>query len=80
MRWWLEMSATLRFGASLRNMLGLREEFSVEPGRSVRDTLVSLSIKPELVAMVIINEEMETKEYIIQEGDFIRALAVIGGG
>jgi sulfur carrier protein ThiS len=74
------MPATLRFGASLRNMLGLQEEFTVESGRSVRDTLAGLSIKPELVAMVSVNEEMQMKDYIIQEGDVIRALAVIGGG
>ncbi len=74
------MTATLRFGASLRNMLGLQEEFTVESGWSVRDTLVSLSIKPELVAMVSVNEQLQMKDYIIQEGDVIRALAVIGGG
>jgi sulfur carrier protein ThiS len=74
------MSATLRFGASLKNMLGLKDELIVEAGRSVRDTLIMLSIRPELVAMVSVNEEMQMKDYIIQDGDKIRALAVIGGG
>ena len=74
------MSATLRFGASLRNMLGLKDEFTVEAGRSVRATLVLLNIKPELVAMVSVNDEMQMKDYIIKDGDKIRALAVIGGG
>jgi sulfur carrier protein ThiS len=79
-RWWPEMTATLRFGASLKNMLGLKDEFPVQPGRSVREILISLSVKPELVAMVSVNDEMQTKDYIIQEGDVIRAMAVIGGG
>jgi sulfur carrier protein ThiS len=74
------MSATLRFGASLKNMLGLKDEFTVEAGRSVRETLVSLNIKPELVAMVSVNEEMQMKDYIIQEHDVVRLLAVVGGG
>ena len=74
------MSATLRLGASLKNMLGLKDEFIVEAGRSVRDTLILLNIKPELVAMVSVNEEMQMKDYIILDGDHIRALAVIGGG
>jgi sulfur carrier protein ThiS len=74
------MPATLRFGASLKNMLGLNDEVAVEPGRSVREALIIVNIKPELVAMVSVNEEMQTKDYIIQEGDVIRALAVIGGG
>jgi hypothetical protein len=74
------MTATLRFGASLKNLLGLKDEFLVESGRSVRDTLISLSINPVLVAMVTVNEEMQMKDYVIQEGDINRALAVIGGG
>ena len=74
------MSATLRIGASLKNLLGLKDEFTVKSGRSVRETLISLSIKPELVAMVSVNEEMQMKDYIIKEGDFVRVLSVIGGG
>ncbi len=74
------MPATLRFGASLKNMLGGKDELPVEPGRSVRDTLVSLGVKPELVAMVSVNGEIQTKDYLIQEGDTIRLLAVVGGG
>ena len=74
------MPATLRFGASLKNILGQKDELAVEAGRSVRETLVSLNIKPELVAMVSVNEEMQTKDYIIQEQDVVRLLAVVGGG
>jgi sulfur carrier protein ThiS len=74
------MTATIRIGASLKNLLGCKDEFNVEPGHNVRETIVSLGIKPELVAMVSVNGEMQTKDYIIQEGDTIRLLAVIGGG
>ena len=74
------MSATLRFGDSLKNMLGLKDALTVKSGLNVRETLVSLSIKPELVAMVSVNGEMQTKDYIIREGDVVRVLAVIGGG
>jgi sulfur carrier protein ThiS len=74
------MAATLRFGASLKNMIGGKDELSVEPGRSVRDTLISMNIKPELVAMVSVNGEVQPKDYIIRKGDVIRLMAVIGGG
>jgi sulfur carrier protein ThiS len=30
--------------------------------------------------MVTVNGEMQPKEYVIQEGDSIRLMAVIGGG
>ncbi len=74
------MSATLRLGDSLKAMLGKAGEYTVQPGSSVRDTLVSLEIKPELVAMVTVAGELQTKDYVIQEGDVVRVMAVIGGG
>ncbi len=74
------MTATIRLGASLKNLLGSQAEFIVEPGHKVRETLLLLGIKPELVAMVSVNDEMKDKDYIIQEGDALRLMAVIGGG
>ena len=74
------MTATIRLGASLKNLLGSEGQFTVEPGRNVRETIISLGINPDLVAMVSVKDEIESKEYIIQEGDAIRLMAVIGGG
>jgi sulfur carrier protein ThiS len=74
------MPTTLRLSASLKNLLGGKDEYTIEPGRTVRETLPLMGIKPELVAMVSVNGEMKTKDYVIQEGDTIRLLAVIGGG
>jgi len=74
------MTATIRIGASLKNLLGSKDEFTVESGHSVREIIVSLGINPELVAMVSVNGEMQEKDYIVQEGDTVRLLAVIGGG
>jgi sulfur carrier protein ThiS len=61
-------------------MVGGQAEIQVESGRTVRETLSSIGIVPEVVALVVVNEEQRTKDYIIQEGDIIRVLAVIGGG
>jgi sulfur carrier protein ThiS len=74
------MTATFRLGDSLKNLLGSKGEFTVDPGRNVRETLILLGIKPELIAMVTVNNEMQTKDYLIQDGDTITLMAVIGGG
>jgi len=74
------MTAKLRLSGALKDFVGGIDNFDVEPGRSVRETLAGLGIVPETVALVVVNEEHQTKEYIIQEGDVIRVLAVIGGG
>jgi sulfur carrier protein ThiS len=74
------MPAILRPSGSLRDVVGGRAEVEVETGRTVRQTLESLGIVPEVVALVVVNEVQQSKDYVIQEGDVIRVLAVIGGG
>lgn len=61
-------------------MVGGQSEVKVETGRTIRETLATLGIVPEVVALVVVNEEQRSKDYVIQEGDVIRVLAVIGGG
>jgi sulfur carrier protein ThiS len=61
-------------------LVGGLAEVQVEAGRTVRETLAALGIVPEVVALVVVNEEQRSKDYVIQEGDVIRVLAVIGGG
>jgi sulfur carrier protein ThiS len=74
------MSATLRPSGALRSYIGERDQIQVESGRTVRETLDALGIVPEVVALVVVNEEQQSKDYVIQEGDVVRVLAVIGGG
>jgi sulfur carrier protein ThiS len=74
------MTATFRLGDSLKNLLGSKGEYTVDPGHNVRETIISLGIKPELVAMVTVNNELQTKDYVVQDGDTITLMAVIGGG
>jgi len=74
------MPAYLRPTSALRVYIGGKDEVEVEPGRSVRETLVGLTIKPELIALVVVNGEQKSKEYVIQDGDVVKVLAVIGGG
>ena len=74
------MPAIIRPSGALRDVVGGQAEVQVQSGRTVRETLSSIGIVPEVVALVVVNEEQRTKDYIIQEGDVIRVLAVIGGG
>jgi molybdopterin converting factor small subunit len=52
-------------------------EFS---NKSVRDVLISLNIPSEMVAMVLINGRLQEKDYLIQDGDVIQLVPLIGGG
>jgi len=74
------MPAILRPSGALRDLVGGQTEIEVESGQTVRAALAVVGIKPEVVALVVVNEEQRSKDYVIQDGDIIRVLAVIGGG
>jgi len=74
------MSAIFRLSGSLKDVTGGKSEYVVESGQTVRVVLESLGIVPLTIALVVVNEEQQNKDYVIQDGDVIRALAVIGGG
>jgi sulfur carrier protein ThiS len=74
------MSVIIRPLGMLKSYIGELKETTVEAGLSVRETLKIIGINPDLVAGVFVNEEQQTKDYILQDGDIIKLLAVIGGG
>jgi sulfur carrier protein ThiS len=74
------MPTLLRAAGMLKDYLGGRAEISVEPGQTVREMLQALKIPSEVVAFVAVNGHQQTKDYVLQEGDLIKILAVIGGG
>lgn len=74
------MSATIKPLGILKTYIGDLKETSVESGITVRVTLTTLGINPDLVAGVFVNDEQQTKDYVLQDGDVVKLLAVIGGG
>lgn len=74
------MSAKFRLSGSLKDVTGGKDQYTVESGCTVRETLVSLGIEPLTVALVIVNKMHESKGYIIQDEDEVLVMAVVGGG
>ena len=74
------MSATIRPLGMLKSIIGEVNETSVEAGVSVRQALTTIGINPDLVAGVFVNGDQQTKDYILQDGDVVKLMAVIGGG
>jgi sulfur carrier protein ThiS len=64
----------------LKDYIGELSETTVEAGQTVRQSLIVIGINPDLVAGVFVNGEHQTKDYILQDGDIVKLLAVIGGG
>ena len=74
------MPAQIRCIGSLKSYLGGQAEVTVEAGRTVRETLAALGIPSEVVAGVLLNDVLQSKDYRVQEGDTVKLMAVIGGG
>ena len=74
------MTATMRPLGMLKTYIGELKETSVDAGLSVRETLTIIGINPDLVAGVFVNDEQQNKDYVLQDGDIVKLLAVIGGG
>jgi len=74
------MAATIKPVGVLKAYIDNRPEAPVEPGRTIRQTLKDLGIPPELVALALVNEVVQEKAYVVQDGDVVKVIAVIGGG
>ena len=75
------MSATFKPTNLLKTYTGGSNSVQVDvAGKSVRECLAIIKIPAELVALVVVNGKAETKDYIVQDGDTIQLIPLVGGG
>jgi len=58
----------------------LSETVTANPGQTVHQLLDVLGIPPDLVAVVMVNGRQEPKSYLLQEGDQVKLVPLVGGG
>lgn len=72
---------TLRPIGHLKSMVDDQAEVTVPSGLSVREALALINIPSEVVALVVINGvHTADKDTILNDGDVVKLMAVIGGG
>ena len=64
----------------LKEYIGGAQEVNVPAGSSVRQTIAGLGMPPEVVALVTVDDLPQDKDYVLQDGEVVKLLAVIGGG
>ena len=74
------MSAQIKALGIIKSYIGGKNEIVIEAGNTVRETMQSLNIPPDVVALVLVNDAPQSKEYCVQDGDVVKLLAVVGGG
>jgi sulfur carrier protein ThiS len=80
LRFSLNMTATIRPLGMLKSYIAGKPEIAVEAGQTIRQALAGLGMPAEVVALVLVNEEQQPKDYVLQEGDMVKLMAIIGGG
>jgi sulfur carrier protein ThiS len=74
------MPATLILVGPLKDYTGGRLKITIAEACTVRDALGEQNIPPEIVALVTVNGVQQAKDYVIVDGDVVKAIAVLGGG
>lgn len=74
------MTAVLKPFGILREYIHGASQVPVPCNITIREAMAAFNIPPEIVALVVVNSAQESKDYLIQEGDEIKLLAVVGGG
>ena len=65
----------------LREYIGNRETRIVTgEGQTIAEVLEALGIPAVLVALVLINGRQELKNYVLQDGDVVKLVPLVGGG
>ncbi len=74
------MSAEIKAVGIIKSYIGDKSSVAVNAGNTVRETIKALNIPSEIVALVLVNDAQQSKDYVVQEGDTIKLLALMGGG
>ncbi len=74
------MAVTIRPLGMLKDYIDGQNERTVEAGCTVRQAMLELAIPPEVVALVLVDGEPQAKDYLLQDGEVVKLVAVIGGG
>jgi sulfur carrier protein ThiS len=77
---YLNMTTIIRPMGMLKDYIGGQKEIAIKSGHTIREAMVSFGMPPEVVALIVVNDEHQTKDCVLKDGDVVRLLAVIGGG
>lgn len=64
----------------LREHIDGKKEIDFPVGRTIAEMIQLLKIPNELVAGVFVNEKSQPKDFLPQDGDIVKLIAIIGGG
>jgi sulfur carrier protein ThiS len=74
------MTVTIHLVGQLKSIFNNQSIISVEAGQTVREFLITAHVMPEMVAGVVVNGDLQSKDYVLQDADDVKLIAVMSGG
>ena len=74
------MTVTIHLVGQLKGIFNNQPTISVEAGQTVREFLITAQVMPEMVAGVVVNGDLQSKDYVLQDEDDVKLIAVMSGG
>ena len=74
------MAVNIHPVGQLKSFFNNQSTVTVEAGQTIREILIAAQILPELVAGVVVNGDLQTKDYILPDNDVVKLIAVMSGG
>jgi sulfur carrier protein ThiS len=75
------MPITIKPIGQLKTYINDQKSVAIDgAGLTVNEALIQLGIPPLLVALVMVNNRQEDKNYCLQDGDEVLIMSILGGG
>ncbi len=74
------MTACIHPFGILKTYTSGQSDIAVVAGRTIREVVTEFGIPPQIIAMILVNDEPQTRDYCLQDGDDVQLIAVLGGG
>jgi len=75
------MPITIKPIGQLKTYINDQKSVAIDgAGLTVNEALIQFGIPPLLVALVMVNNRQEDKNYCLQDGDEVLIMSILGGG
>jgi sulfur carrier protein ThiS len=74
------MPITIHLVGQLKSIFDNQSTISIDGGQTVIEFLINAHVMPEMVAGVVVNGDLQSKDYILQDEDDVKLIAVMSGG
>ncbi len=74
------MTVIIHLVGQLKSIFNNQPTISAEAGQTVREFLITAHVIPEMVAGVVVNGDLQSKDYVLRDADDVKLIAVISGG